>query len=345
MSDTELLNAYVTPDDEAADVRHGSGTLRYILKKAGGSVISLFMVVMLGFFAFRVLPGDPVAVLTRGREVTAQQVADLRLELGLDQPIWVQFWHYLTGLFQGDLGTSFVYHAPVTQLIGEYLWPTVLLMSVSLVFTILIGVWAGQKAAWNRGGFFDNSSTTIALIFWSMPAFWLGLLLLLAFSGTGIFPSAGMVTAGSSAAGFALVWDVVRHLALPTVTLVAVSYAQYALVMRSSLLEEMNADYLVTARAKGLPEDTVRRRHALPNALLPTVTIVFLQIAGLISGAVTVETVFSWPGLGFLTYQAIQGPDFPLLQGTFVVFSSIVILMNFVADLVYRAIDPRVRAA
>ncbi|MBC9928364.1 MULTISPECIES: ABC transporter permease [unclassified Leucobacter] len=331
--------------DEAADVRHTGSTWRYLLVKAGGSAVSLLMVVVLGFFAFRVLPGDPVAVLTRGRQVTNEQIAQLRDQLGLDRPILVQFWEYLVGLLKGDLGDSFVFRTPVTQLMGQYVGPTLLLMSVSMVLTVSIGVWVGQRAAWKRGGWFDRSATWTSLFFWSMPTFWFGLLLLLVFSGTGLFPSSGMTTVGAGYTGWAYVLDVARHLVLPVLALSIASYAQYVLIMRSSLLEELGQDYLVTARAKGLPEDLVRRRHALPNALLPTVTMIFLQLAGLISGAVTVETVFSWPGLGYLTFQAIQGPDFPVLQGTFVVFSSIVIFMNFFADILYRAIDPRVRAA
>lgn len=340
-----LLAASQAAADEAADVRHSGSVWRYLLVKAGGSAVSLLMVVLLGFFAFRVLPGDPVAMLTRGRQITVDQIQQLREQFGLDRPMLVQFWDYLVGLLRGDLGNSFVFRKPVTDLIGDYLGPTLLLMSVSMVITVALGIWAGQRAAWNRGGWFDRSATWSSLVFWSMPTFWLGLLLLLAFSGTGIFPSSGMTTVGANYTGWAAVLDVARHLVLPVITLSAVSYAQYVLIMRSSLLEELGQDYLVTARAKGLQEDLVRRRHALPNALLPTVTMIFLQLAGLISGAVTVETVFSWPGLGYLTFQAIQGPDFPILQGTFVVFSSIVIIMNFFADILYRVIDPRVRAA
>lgn len=331
--------------DEAADVRHSGSTWRYLLVKAGGSAVSLLMVVLLGFFAFRVLPGDPVALLTRGRQVTAAQMDQLRDQFGLDRPMLVQFWEYLVGLLNGNLGTSFVFRRPVVELMAQYVGPTLLLMSVSMVLTVSLGIWVGQRAAWKRGGWFDRSATWTSLFFWSMPTFWFGLLLLLAFSGTGIFPSSGMVTVGANYTGLAYAFDVARHLVLPVIALSMASYAQYVLIMRSSLLEELGQDYLVTARAKGLQEDLVRRKHALPNALLPTVTMIFLQIAGLIGGAVTVETVFSWPGLGYLTFQAIQGPDFPILQGTFVVFSSIVIFMNFFADILYRFIDPRVRAA
>jgi peptide/nickel transport system permease protein len=304
------------------------------------------MVVVLGFFAFRVLPGDPTRSLTRGRIVSPEQLAALRRQFGLDQPLLTQFGLYLRDLPRGELGESYTYRRPVADLVAEHLGATVLLMGVSLVLAVGLGLWMGQRAAWRRGSWFDRLSTGTALVLWSVPTFWLGLLLLLVFGGMlQWLPTGGLKTAGTTATGLPLVLDVARHMVLPVVTMVAVTYAQYLLVMRASLLEEMHADYLVTARAKGLREDLVRRRHAVPNALLPTVTLVFLHVGLLIGGAVTVEAVFSWPGLGYLTYAALTGPDLPLLQGTFVVFSSIVILMNLAADLVYRFLDPRVRAA
>ena len=328
--------AVVKEDSEA---RPASSFWSYLGRKTGGASISLVMVVLLGFFAFRVLPGDPVTSLTRGKQTTAAQLANLREIYGLDEPLWTQFGLYLSNLVTGDLGTSYTFRAPVATLIAERLYPTLLLTSVAAA-----GLWVGQRSIANRGGWFDRTSTALALTLWSVPTFWLGLLLLMILGGgLQLFPVGGMVTAGANHTGLAYIWDVARHLALPVTTMVAVTYAQYMLVLRASLIDEMSADYLVTARAKGLRDDLVRRRHAVPNALLPTVTLVFMHIGGLIGGAVTVETVFSWPGLGYLTFQALTGPDLPLLQGTFVVFSVIVIIMNLAADLIYRALDPRVR--
>ena len=181
-----------------------------------------------------------------------------------------------------------------------------------------------------------------------MPTFWLGLILLLVFGGMlHLFPAGGIKTAGTDQPpGSPCVLDVLRHMALPVITMVAVVYAQYLLVMRASVLEEMSRRLPRPRPApRGCPRTRCARRHAVPNALLPTVTLIFLHVGGLIAGAVTVETVFSWPGLGFLTFTALTAPDLPLLQGTFVVFSSIVILMNLVADLLYRFLDPRLKAA
>ena len=325
----------------------GSTLARYLSRKAGGALISLAMVVVLGFFSFRVLPGsDPAINLTRGRRVSAEEVERLRGQFGLDKPLAVQFLRYVRDLFTGDLGHSYVYNQPVSSLILDRLGPTLLLTGTAAVISMVLGLWLGQKAAWKRDSWFDRTQTGLALTLWSVPTFWLGLLLLLVFAGgLRLFPSGGMRTPGSDATGLAVVIDVAWHMVLPVITMVAVSYAYYLMVMRASVLEEMTADYLTTARAKGLTEDKVRTRHAVPNALLPTVTLVFLTLGGLVGGAVTVETVFSWPGLGYLTFQGLSAPDLPLLQGTYVIFSSIVIVMNFVADLVYRVLDPRLKAA
>ncbi len=331
-------------DEEAS---RGSALPRYLLLKAGGAITSLIMVVILGFFSFRILPGsDPAINMTRGRRVSADQVALLRKQFGLDKPLIIQFFRFVSDLFTGNLGDSYVYNQPVSKLILTHLVPTLLLTGSAAILSIIIGLWLGQKAAWKRGSLFDRMNTGVALIFWSVPTFWLGLLLLLIFGGwLHLFPAGGLQTADSGYTGISWLLDVLWHLTLPVLTLVAVVYAQYLMVMRASVIEEMTSDYLTTARAKGLREDKVRTRHAVPNALLPTVTLIFLTLGGLVGGAVTVETVFSWPGLGYLTYQALSAPDLPLLQGTFVVFSAIVIIMNFVADLVYRVLDPRLRAA
>ena len=178
-------------------------------------------------------------------------------------------------------------------------------------------------------------------MFWSVPTFWLALILLMVFGGTlRWFPTGGMVSLDAPSDPLGYMLDVISHMILPVITMTAVIYAQYLMVMRSSIIDEATADYATTARAKGLKEDQILNKHVVPNALLPTVTLVFMHIGGLIAGAVTVEAVFSWPGLGKLTFEAITGPDLPLLQGTFVVFSAIIIAMNFIADLVYRRLAP-----
>ncbi|GAA1513081.1 ABC transporter permease [Brevibacterium permense] len=324
----------------------GGSFARYFLRKLGGAATSMVLVIVLGFFAFRMLPGDPVLKIAKERPMSPAQIAELRSQYGLDKPVIVQFWDYLVGIVTGDLGESYVYRKSVSALIGEYLGPTLLLTATAAVIAIVLGLWLGQISAWRRNTLFDKLASSTSLIFWSVPTFWLGLILLMIFGGTlQWLPTGGMITPGLDPWSPAGIIDVIKHLILPVISLVAVVYAQFLMIMRASLLEEMNEDYLTTARAKGLTEDEVRRRHAVPNALLPTVTVVFLHIGGLIAGAVTVEAVFSWPGLGKLTFEAIRGPDLPLLQGTFVVFSAIIIVMNLAADIVYRFLDPRVRRA
>ncbi|ATE54872.1 ABC transporter permease [Actinosynnema pretiosum] len=316
---------------------------RYLLGKLAGAAASLVLVVVLGFLLFRVIPGDPVVAMTRGRPVTRDQLAVLRAELGVDRPVHEQFTAWVADALRGDLGTSYIFRRPVLELIGERLWPTVLLAGTATLLAVALGLWLGARGAWRHDSAFDRISTGAALAQWAMPTFWLGLLLSMV---TGdLFPSGGMRYPDTPPGFLPQALDVAHHMVLPVITMVSVVYAQYLLVMRSSLLEEKHADYITTARAKGLRDDLVRRRHAVPNALLPTVTLVFLHLGLVVSGAITVETVFSWPGLGLLTYEALTGPDLQLLQGVFVLLAGAVVLMNVLADLLHRVLDPRVRAS
>lgn len=343
---TDAVPPIAATIEETDEPPRTGGSARFLLSKVGGALISLALVIILGFFLFKMMPGDPVATMARQRPMTAAQMAQLRAQLGLDKPMIVQFWDYLVNVFTLNFGTSYVYKQSVASLIGQYFWNTILLTGTSAVIAIVLGLWLGQRSAWKHGSWFDRITSGTSLVFWSVPTFWLGLILLMVFGGTlHWFPTGGMTSPDPPPGALDKVLDVASHMVLPVITMVAVVYAQYVMVMRASLIEEMSADYLTTARAKGLREDKVRSRHAVPNALLPTVTLVFMHLGGLIAGAVTVETVFSWPGLGKLTYEAISGPDLPLLQGTFVVFSAIIIVMNLLADLVYRMLDPRVRTS
>lgn len=320
-----------------------TGGARYVLGKVGGAVVSLFVIVVLSFFLIRVVPGDPIRLLTRNTSLGAAQIAQLRHEYGLDKPLPAQFLDYLVNLAHGDLGVSTNFQRPVSDLILQRLGPTVLLVGAATIISVLLGLWQGTRAGWRRGSRFDRFSTGFALTLWSAPTFWLGMILL-AVAGSW-FPTQGILDPDTPPAFLPQALDALHHLVLPCLTLVAVLYAQYLLVMRSSLLEEMNADYLTTARAKGLRDDLVRGRHAVPNALLPTVTLIFIQLGFVVGGAVTVETVYSWPGLGLLLYQALSDHDGALLQGLLLVLAGAVLVMNLIGDLLLHVIDPRVRAA
>ncbi|HZA84625.1 MAG TPA: ABC transporter permease [Actinomycetes bacterium] len=317
--------------------------------KLVGAVLSLAFVLVFNFFLFRILPGDPAKNLTRNRLVPAEQVQVLRESFGLGKPLPEQFAAYVRDTLRGDLGISYKFRRPVSEVIAQRIWPTVLLLGVSTMLSTVIGLWIGIRGAWRRGSLFDRLSLGSALTLYAMPEFWLGILLLIAF-GVGVgpfpgpFPTGGLSSPDTELASLAGVLDVARHLVLPCLTLTLAYLAEYALVMRSSLLDELGEDYLTTARAKGLRDALVLRRHAVPNALLPTTTLIFLNLGFIVSGAITIETVYSWPGLGLLSYEALRTPDYPLLQGVFLLFSAAVIVANVIADLLYAYLDPRVRA-
>jgi len=321
---------------------------RRIGGKLVGAVLSLAFVLVFNFFLFRVLPGDPAKNLTRNRLVPAEQVQALRESFGLGKPLPQQFAGYVRDTLRGDLGISYKFRRPVSDVIAERIWPTVLLLGLSTVLSTIIGLFIGIRGAWRRGSTFDRGSLAVSLALYAMPEFWLGILLLIAFGVgvgplPGLFPTGGLSTPGTDMTSLAGVLDVARHLFLPCLTLTLAYLAEYALVMRSSLLDELGEDYLVTARAKGLRDALVLRRHAVPNALLPTTTLIFLNLGFVVSGAITIETVFSWPGLGLLSYEALRTPDYPVLQGVFLLFSAAVIVANVLADLLYPYLDPRVR--
>jgi peptide/nickel transport system permease protein len=322
----------------------------YFGGKLLGALISFLVMLVIGFTIFNVMPADPVATFTRQHPTSPQQIANLRHQLGVDLPVWHRFLNFVGHTMQGKLGDSWQYHQSVASLIGERLWPTVLLIGSSTVISVALGLWLGIRSGWRHGSAFDRTASGVSLVLWSVPTFWLGLILLVVFTvgagpiPSGLFPAGQMSTPGFSGSWLAHVGDTVHHLILPCLTLVLVIVAQYVTIMRSSIIDELGAPYLLTARAKGLRDDEVRRRHAVPNALLPTVTVIFLQLGTIVGGAIAVETVYSWPGLGFLTFQALEIPDLPLLEGTFIVLSASVIVMNLIADMVYRVLDPRVRA-
>ena len=334
--------------------RPGAATdfFRYLAKKLAAAILSFAVLLVIGYVIFSVMPANPLEAFIRSHRspMTAAQIAALRHQLGLDQSPLQRFGEFVWNTLQGNLGFSWQFQEPVSTLILQRLWPTLLLTGSSMIVSMVVGMWLGVRSGWRPGSVLDRVSSGVSLTFWSVPTFWLGLILLVLLSvGFGpipsLFPSGGMSTPGAAAGGLAPahVLDVLRHLVLPCLTLTLVIFAQYVTIMRSSVIDELGSPYLLTARAKGLRDAEVRRKHAVPNAMLPTVTVIFLQLGGLVTGAITVETVYSWPGLGYLTYQALNIPDLPLLEGTFVVFSASVIVMNMLADIVYRYLDPRVR--
>jgi peptide/nickel transport system permease protein len=319
---------------------------RFVAGKALASLMTLAFVLVFNYFLFRVVAGDPVANLFRGRNLSDSQKEELRQQFGLDGSQLEQFFRYLEQTVTLNFGRSYTSNEPVMSEIASRAWPTIALVGVSAVLSAVIGVLLGVIAAWNRGRKSDYAATSFTMTTYSMPDFWLGMLLLVFFAVVlGWFPVGGLSDPNTPDEGIAYVIDVAWHMFLPALTLTLAYLGEYTLIMRSSLLDTMREDYLVLARAKGLRDVVVRNRHAVPNALLPVITLVAINLGFVLSGAIAVETIYSWPGLGLLTYQALTGPDLPLLQGLFLVFSASVIVFNFVADLAYAYLDPRVRYA
>jgi peptide/nickel transport system permease protein len=321
---------------------------KYVARKAAGAFGSLCFMLVVNFFLFRVLPGDPARTLGRGRFTSAEQLDEFNRTYRLDQPLWEQFFTFLKNTASGDLGFSLKYRVPVSELILDRVGPTLLLVGTSTVLATVLGVWLGVNQAWKRGSFFDKSTTGGTLTLYSMPEWWLGLILIVIFAtGPGplpaLFPVNGLHSNGVDPASLKGVLDTAWHLTLPVITLTLAYLADYSLIMRSSLLDEIGEDYLTTARAKGLRDVNVRNQHAVRNALLPTTTLIALSMGFVLSGAITIETVFSIEGLGLLATEALETPDYWVLQGTFLVASAAVITANLVANLLYGLLDPRVR--
>lgn len=317
----------------------------YILRKLGQTALTTFIILVLNFFLFRIMPGNPLRILIRNPRISAAALQRIAEQFGLDRPMIVQFGYYLRDLCLGDLGSSFIYRRPVLGVILEKLPPTLLLTGTATVLSIILGVVLGVIFAWKRGSKLDVAGLSLSLVLYSMPSFWVGILMVMFFAVyLGILPLCGMSVPGVY---FDTIWgqlgDLLKHMLLPTLTFAVILIGEYVLIMRNSLLEVMSEDYMLTARAKGVTNRNLLRRHALPNAMLPMVTLIAMNLGFIVGGAIQIETVFSWPGVGRLMYTALVGRDYPLLQGIFLLETVCVVGANFCADLLYRYLDPRVK--
>jgi peptide/nickel transport system permease protein len=329
------------------------GTQRYLLGKVVRLVVTLFFVLTFTFFLFHVLmPGDPVSVFLRqaGAKYSPEQIDALRHRFGLDQPVFPnQYVRYLKDTATLHLGYStFQYPgASVSHIYWGRMGKSLILITTSTIASIVLGVLMGIYGGWRRGGHADNGSMASSLVLYAMPEFVLGMILLLIFAKwLGWFPSGGYDSRPvTDYTGLSYVADVANHMALPWLTLMLAYLGEFYLVMRSSLLDVLGEEYITLARAKGVREKFVLRRHAVRNALLPTVTLIALSFGFILGGVITVEIVFSYPGVGLLSYQALQNRDFPILQATFLFATIGVLLANLIADLTYGYLDPRVRRA
>lgn len=317
--------------------------LLYIIRRLLQAVPVVFVIIVLNFVLIHSAPGDPLDIMTGQMETTEEYLAQLRAAYGLDQPLPTQLWIYLTKVMQGDLGYSLRFREDVTTLILSRLPATLLLMGTALVVSSVFGVLLGVIAARRPYSMTDNTVTLIALAGYSMPVFWLGQILLLIFAlKLAWFPVQGMYSLRAPAEGWGRVLDLLRHLALPALT-----YSIYHLTLiyrltRVKMQETLALDYITTARAKGLTAGRVAWGHALPNAMMPIVTVIGLNFGFMLAGSVLTETVFAWPGTGRLLYEAIMARDYQVLLGLFTVLSIMVILANVLTDVIYALLDPRV---
>ncbi len=311
----------------------------YVVRRLIALLPVLLVVSTVGFFLIYLTPGDPAAVML-GPDATQDEIDNLRTQMGLNRPLHVQLLRWYGRTLRGDLGDSIFLQRPVLQAILERLEPTVLLTTMALVVAIAIGVPAGVVSAVRRNSWMDQAAMGIALFGVSVPGFWLGLNLILFFSVyLGLFPVAGYVPLAESVARAA------RSLVLPALTLGIGGSALIARMTRSSMLEVMSQDYVRTARAKGNKERRVIIRHALRNAMIPTITVIGLALGGLLAGAIVTETVFALPGVGRLVISSVQRRDYPVIQGVLMFIASIYVLVNLLIDVIYVYLDPRVKYA
>ncbi|POR41453.1 ABC transporter permease [Methylobacterium sp. V23] len=300
-------------------------------------------IVVLNFFLIHLAPGDAASVLAgESGAASPEYLEQLRQKFGLDQPLGTQFLVYLTNMLHLNLGYSFRNDSPVTDLILDRLWPTGLLMLTAFGAALVAGTLLGLIAATRRNSWRDSVISLVSLVAYATPGFWLGLMMIVVFAiHLGWLPTSGFDTVGADTEGWDQVWDVARHLVMPAIALSLFYLAVYARVMRASVLEQVGMDYVTTARAKGQTETRIMTGHVLRNALLPVVTMAGVQAGNLIGGSIVVETVFGWPGIGTLAFNALQSRDLNLLLGIFFVSACLVVLVNLAVDLIYTALDPR----
>lgn len=320
---------------------------RYILKRLVQITIIFFVILTVLFLLFRLAPGDPVSRMV-DPDMTPEDAEQLIHQLGLDQPLGIQYLVYLKNFFTGHFGFSFHYGEPVVDVIWNRLPNTILLFTTSIILSALVGVFLGKIASWHKGKKTDSVMTIGALVTHTLFLPWLALILIWVFGyKLGWFPINGMISeevwldpdAGLIKKGL----DVAYHMVLPLSTLFLIHFGAYLLIMRSSMLETLKEDYILTARAKGLEEKTIRDRHAAPNAALPVVTSVGLSLAFSINGGALTETVFTWPGIGRELVFSVSQNDYPLAQASFLLIAIVVLISNLVVDVLYAYLDPRIR--
>lgn len=313
----------------------------YILKRLLETIPLIFGIIVITFLIIHMAPGDPTYLLVGEGAVTEEYIQKVREDFGIDKPIYVQLITYIRKVFSGQLGYSFINRQPVLNLIISRIPNTLLLMCTSSMISITIGIFLGITCARRAFSVVDNILSVLAVVWYSTPIFWLGLMLILIFAANlKLFPVQGMYYPGTE--GTSKIVDILWHLALPAITLSLAQLALISRITRTSMIEVLGKDFIVTARLKGLSERSVVYKHAFRNALLPVVTITGLQLGRILAGAVLTETVFAWPGLGRLMYESAVNRDYPVLMGMFIVVSAVIIIVNLITDVIYAFLDPRI---
>jgi peptide/nickel transport system permease protein len=313
----------------------------FLINRLSQSLVLLVIVSIIGFGVLNLIPGGPLAQYGLDPGMTPDDMARLTEQLGLNRPIWVQYFDWAGGLLQGDWGHSFRDGAPVLNVIGRHIVATLLLMGSSTAVAIAIGTWIGIRGATHRYSVFDYTATIGAMVALSIPTFWFGLIGIYVFSlRLGWFPAGNMYTIGDGS-----VLDVLHHLVMPSIVLALVHIAIWSRYMRSATLEAINQDFVKTARAKGLSERRVLIKHVVGNALLPMITLAGMQLPSVLTGALVTETVFTWPGMGRLFLDSLGYSDYPVVMGLLMFSAILVILGNLIADIIIAIVDPRIRLA
>lgn len=316
---------------------------RFIVRRVIQSVILIFVLIVVNFFLIHLAPGDPVVYLA-GQSGDEQYYALIRAKFGLDKPLLIQLWVYLTNILRGDLGFSLSYQQSVAAVIFSRVPATFLLTGSAIVTATVGGIILGVEAARRENSLFDRAATTFALFTNSFPSFSIGQMLLLFFAlYLGLFPAQGISSVNQNLTGAAYLFDLLTHLVLPVLTLAVIEIALIMRLTRTEMLNILNENFITTARAKGVSERKVFYAHALRNALLPIVTVVGANLGMILSGAVLVETVFAYPGLGRLMIEVIAARDYPVLMGLFLLISVSVVVVNFLTDITYTLLDPRIK--
>jgi len=321
-------------------------SLSFLSRRLAYGLLLMLGVVVLNFLLIRLAPGDPAVVIAGEMGgATEEMLESIREDYGLNKPVLTQLWIYISGVATGNLGESFFFNQPVSKLIAARIGPTILLVISAQIISIVLGVFLGVIAARKPNGVMSAFVSVFATIGYAVPVFWTGIMLIILFaSALPIFPVEGMQSVKlRDAPFFTQVLDVAHHLVLPAFTLAIIYLAQYARLSRASMLEVLGSDYIRTARAKGSPEHSVLFKHALRNAALPILTVAGLQFGNLISGALLVETVFNWPGMGRLAFESILRRDYPTIMGVLFFASAMVVVANILTDISYRWADPRLR--